>query len=95
MTKKRLLELLIATFAFLIFLPTASFAQGSGSGTMIVTATPVKPTTLHLSKATVKRIVSDKTVSISYNAISDLSPVIEVKKEIIKGQFVEIVTVTF
>jgi len=95
MTKKRFFGLLIATFTFLIFLPVVSFAKGSASATLTVTATVVKPTTLQLSKATVKSIVSDKTVSINYNATSDLPPIIEVEKEIIKGQFVEIVTVTF
>jgi len=91
-TKKILSKLFISMIALFILFPSISFAK---DGTMIVSATPLKPTTLQISKVTTKKVASDETSTITYNAISDMEPIIEVKKEIIKGQFIEIVTVTF
>ncbi|MDD3887531.1 MAG: hypothetical protein PHN19_02035 [Patescibacteria group bacterium] len=94
-TKKILSKLFISMIALFILFPSISFAKGSVSATLTVTATVVKPTTLQISKVTTKGVVSDKTSTVTYNAVSDVEPIIEVKKEIIKGQFVEIVTITF
>ncbi|MDD3887533.1 MAG: hypothetical protein PHN19_02045 [Patescibacteria group bacterium] len=95
-TKKILSGLFFAIIAFLIFLPATSFAKGSASGTMIVSVTgAAKPKTLQISKATVKNMASDETIEIRYNPVSDIKPLIEITKKIIRDQFVETITIIF
>jgi len=96
MTKKRLTTFLFVTIAFFTFLPVTSFAKGSASATMTVSVTGVaKPKTLQISKATIKNMASDEKIEIRYNPTANSEPMIEVKKEIIKDQFVETITIIF